>query len=76
MIAILLLLITSFMKQYVVFMTLTNLNIINIDFVILNIYSAFLIIIVTFTVFASYYMLNSSKSSLKELNFLNKLFNN
>lgn len=68
MIAIFLLLITSIMKKYILFTTLPNLVILNFDFIILNIYAVFIIIIFTFTIYASYCMLKCSILSLKELN--------
>lgn len=72
MIAILLLFLTSIIKQHVVFMNLTNLNIISWDFIILNIYSAFLIVIFTFTIYSIYCLLKCSILSLKELKLFEK----
>ena len=70
MIAIFLLFIASISKKYVVFMVVSNLNILSFDFIILNIYSVFVIIIFTFTVYASYCMLKCSILSLKELKLI------
>lgn len=67
MIAILLLFLTSIMKKYVIFMSLSNLDVMSFDFIILNIYSVFIIIIFTFMIYASYCMLKCSILSLKEL---------
>ena len=72
MFAILLLFIISIVKKYVIFMPLSNLNILSFDFIILNIYSVFIIIIFTFTIYASYCMLKCSILSLKELKLFKK----
>ncbi len=72
MMAIVLLFVTSIMKKYVIFMSLSNLNILSFDFIILNIYSVFIILIFTFTIYASYCMLKSSILSLKELKLFEK----
>ncbi len=67
MIAILLLFLTSIIKKYVNFMSLSNLEVMSFDFIILNIYSVFVIMIFTFMIYASYCMLKCSILSLKEL---------
>lgn len=67
MIAIFLLFLTSIIKEYVNFMSLSNLEVMSLDFIILNIYSVFVIMIFIFMIYASYCMLNCSISSLKEL---------
>lgn len=72
MIAILLLFINSIIKPHVVFMKLTSLNIFSWDFILLNIYSSFMILIFTFTIYSSYCMLKCSISSLKELKLFEK----
>ena len=67
MIAILCLFLTSFMKKFVIFGSLSNLNVMSFEFILLNIYSSFVIIIFLFTIYSSYCMLKSSILSLKEL---------
>lgn len=67
MIAILLLFLTSIIKKYVNFMSLSNLEVMSFDFIILNIYSVVVIMIFTFMIYASYCMLKCSILSLEEL---------
>lgn len=73
MIAISLSFITSILKPHVNFMTLANLNIFSFDFILLNIYSVLLILVLSLTVYAIYYMIKSSIYSLKELNAFEKI---
>lgn len=72
MISILLLFITSHLKNHVIFMTLSNLKIYSFEFVLLNVYSALLIIILSFAAISIYYLLKSSISILKELKAFEK----
>ena len=74
MISILVSFIASRIKEHVNFMPLSNLNIFSYDFIILNIYSVLLIITLSFTIYAIYYMLKSSIYSLKELNVFDEIF--
>lgn len=69
MISIMLLFIASLMKNHMKLMALPNLNIFCLDFLLLNIYSIMLIIILSFTAYATYYMIKCSISILQELKF-------
>lgn len=68
-ISIILLFILSLMKNHMILMSLPNLNIFCYDFLLLNIFSAMLIIILSFTAYATYYMIQCSISILQELKF-------
>lgn len=74
MIAIIFLFLTSIIKEYVIFMPLSNLNIMSFDFLILNIYSLFMILIFTLTIYASYCLLKYSILTLKELKLFEIFF--
>lgn len=72
MFSIMLLFFISIIKPHVVFMTLVELNIFSHDFLLLNLYSLLLIIIITFIIYAIFCLIKCSIFSLIELGFFKR----